>query len=373
MSINQAAIEELSKTTGLDEEELKASSPSVLVGSPERFVVDTDVMGQETPLTDELKANLLNPASQLVTIRDNIETTEEMGDIHKEIEANATISVDAASRAMPRFEGFSATLPIRSFTEKPSKVNYHQATSFMKEALKLRREGVCLAVNLFSGSIPQAETSFKTYRDFYSVELVRLLTEFQGKVALWKADPCYLDKQNVLCPSEVNLAMASTAEILELKTPSAPYDSIGFEVFKKAVEAFNTMKKGSLSTSSLLTVINDQGSVDDLVSAELRVNNYYKQFTCLELVETFANPYLLQFIGDFEEATMCSINDFYSLEKKESMNYLDFDKVRNFIVNNAETFDKVTQYNRCYVEMIDSIRRLYLLAASFLGYFQQEK
>ena len=374
MTINQEVLEDLAQTTGVDEETLKTVEPDPVVGTPDRFVVEQPVMGTETPITDDIKAKLLNPASQLITIRDNMEKVEDMGDIHDEIASNSMISVDDASRAVTRFEGFENQFHLRSFTKLPSKVNFHLVDGFMKESLKVRQESVCAQAKFFAGAINEAEESFNIYNSFYSVELIKLLTEFQAEVARWKEDPQYLDKQNVYFNEEVNIATCSTKSLYELTiSPGSEYNQGAFNDFKALVTSYEENKVKNMFSSAILRAVQHSASVDELIDADQRANVYGAAFNCLDLVEAIGNPYLVQLLTQFEISTKKAFEEFQACEGEANINYSDFKQVRSFITANGACFDKVTAYAHYYAETIDTIRRLFLVASSLLDYFKEEK
>ena len=110
MSLNQDVLDDLANTTGQSPEDLKNAGPdqASVVGEPTTVLASSDVpQSQQTPITDEIRSKLLNPETQVATIRDGVETTESLGELHKEIADNATISAADAANISLHLEGFS--------------------------------------------------------------------------------------------------------------------------------------------------------------------------------------------------------------------------------------------------------------------------
>lgn len=379
MSINQDVYNELGELGNGNLEDIgKVSNPSNILPTPGTFSSPDSRLneGTETPLTDQVRAKLLDPQTKFVEIRDGVEEVSSMEDMLDQIVENTTISAADAGLISPRFEGFSNHFHPASFTKQPTKVNYTKTCEYMANSLKLRKEGVISKLQyFFSESVSDAEESFNLYKSFYSAELIESLSGFQAQVAEWKKGANHIGDQCIfLDGEEYNAATgnSSIASLTDAKLGQA-FNQVNFDKFKNVVQDFENQKKTNLLAGAVIRAVNDNRSIDDFIDAKNRVASYGMPITCLDLVNAFSSPYLVTLLLGFEKLAKGAIDELIALEKEYKPDPNDFKSVRDFVVNNGEIFDKASQYCHYYAESIDTIRRLYLVASGVLEYFVSEK
>lgn len=379
MSINQDALDDLASLTGETVDELKnaGTQDPTVSQEPAKFAsVGGTPLEDETPVSDQVRAQLMNPNTTFTNLLEGVEQTSAMGNVLDTIADNGTISLSDLPSITPRFENFDKMFHPRSFTKEPSSVNLPQALGFMRQAVKLRKEEMRDKLHyFFSASVIGAEEAFQLYKEFYGSELIESLQAFQARLADLQSDKQWHDKQLIqFGGKDVDITSLEAFDILAAEGSVGEYYQVPvFEKFREAVKDFQGYSKSQLLVSPLIDSIRKTKSVDELIDAGERADTYGLAISPMELVEAIASPYTIKVIQTMEVAVKEGLQSLYELEKKTNIDPTDFTQVQDFVIKNGAQLDRATAYCHYYAETIDTLRRLFLVASAFMDYYQHAK
>lgn len=375
MSINEDMLDDLANSgTSLEDLKNAAPPPASEVGGERVEVVLPNANGApsyQTPLTDEIKAKLLDPSTKLVELRDNMEEVESMASIQKEVADASTISTSDVEIITESFKDFNKKFRVNSFTEIPSSINLAGTKEYLKEVVRTRMESVATQYNFFvDGVMSDAEASLKTYKEFYGEEVAHSLGEFFASYNQWVKDPNHLNFQNVIFDGEdVNIATAPLDTLLDGSKLHEGFDRNFFHEFFLGAKGFQDLATKDLLVASFIVSVNESYSVDDLINAEHRVNTFGKKFSAMDVIQALASPRALGVIEELHSKAEKAISDLYALEKECGVSRTSFSEMSKFVLSNSAAFDNASDYAHYYSEVIDLVRRLIPVTSTLLGFF----
>lgn len=374
MSINSQIIATMESEGIINDENLPDPS---LMGAPQVALNAGDIsqpghvatQNSETPLTDSVKQQLLNPATTFKSLENQVELVTNMEALNAEIAKKPAISFADAEQVAMTFEGFSKAVPMRGFTKLPSQVFFKETKNFMVETIKLRKENLLTeAEAYFDGHIADAEEAFEDFKGFYGARLLESLECFRNKTVGFLQQKDGISQQIFQAGNDfINVATVPVKDIPELILPGNK------DLFEDAVENLQGMLEHNVHVKNLLLTIQKKGSFADFTdpintAASQSFDPSLKDFLCM-----FADPYLKGFVEAMEKDAEDGLKELREIQAEKNFNPTDFTAMRNFVVENGEDIDESNAKVHYYIEMIELVQKLHLNVSVVLDYFTTER
>lgn len=383
MSINEEMLDDLANSdTSIEDLKNIDPVPPVDGGGPALNIHTPSATGTpvyQSPLTDDLKAKLLSPSTQLVSIREGVEEVESMEKIQKDIADASAIGVSDARIIMESFKGFEKQFKLGGFTTIPSSINLREVKEYVNKTFKLRKEEFNSKYNFFiGGTITDAEDALKTYQEVYGDEVMEVLEGMrQRHKEVFGDHKLGVAKQAIYLEGYGDANAATTPIHILLEHPKLVE---GFEAiapqyanFLKVVQSFDEFLKADSLISSFMTCVQENYTPQDMIDASTRVNTYNKVYSPLDLVATLASPNALSMIQKLENMATKSIQTLKDLDANTDIDRTSVAAMSQFVLTNGRIFDEASDYAHHYSEIIDLVRRVTPFANAFMAFFALEK
>lgn len=368
MSINAQAIADM-ESQGILTGELPVE-PNVNQGQDLSVITNAHSDAVATPLTDDLKKRLLSPQTVYKTITRGVESVTDMEMVQDSIATADAISFANAEEVAMTFESFKSVVSLKEYTKTPSKVNLAFTNRFMEQQIKLRKEAVSSELEKFlNGPLEDSREAFEIYCDFYGKNLIEDVRRFQFDCSDWLKNRHSIPGQIFQVGQDfMNFATVALNEI--------PAEFIGpgnTALFSNAIKNLSDAANNGFHVKALLEIVETNGSLADFTNPQFANAQAGKPTSALDFIRCFSKPYLVEFIGKVEETAEEALKTLEKLQENAKVDPVDFNQVRDFVVENGSTIHEANEKIHYYLELMEMLRGLYPNVSVVLDYFTVEK